>query len=64
MRDLSNSRWIKVKGVLFLGLGLMASALLILECPSVRVALLLALAIWSFCRAYYFLNSWAKHISG
>ena len=54
MRDLSNSRWIKVKGVLFLGLGLMASALLILECPSVRVALLLALAIWSFCRAYYF----------
>jgi len=54
MRDLSNSRCIKVKGVLFLGLGLMASALLILECPSVRVALLLALAIWSFCRAYYF----------
>ena len=30
MRDLSDSRWIKVKGVLFLGLGLAASALLIL----------------------------------
>jgi hypothetical protein len=42
------------KAVLFVFLGLLTSALLLLEAPSVRVALLLALAIWSFCRVYYF----------
>jgi hypothetical protein len=31
-----------------------ASGQLILEHPSVRVAVLLALAIWASCRAYYF----------
>ena len=54
MRDLSDPRWIKAKGVLFLFLGLATSALLILESPSWRVITLLALAVWSFCRAYYF----------
>jgi hypothetical protein len=54
MRDLSNPCWIKVKGVLFLVMGLAASALLILETPSVKVVLLLAVAVWAFCRAYYF----------
>ena len=54
MRDLTDPRWIKVKGLLFLMLGLTAATLLILEFPSGKVALLLALAIWSFCRAYYF----------
>ncbi len=39
---------------MFLFMGSAAAALLILESPSVRVALLLALAVWSFCRAYYF----------
>lgn len=53
MADLSPP-WIKVKGVLFLGLGLVASALLWLEKPTLRVALLLTIAVWSFCRAYYF----------
>ena len=54
MRDLSSPRWIQLKGALFLIMGLAAAALLIMESPSVKVALLLALAIWSFCRAYYF----------
>ena len=54
MRDLSNPRWIKAKGVLFLGMALAASALLILESPSLKVVLLLAVAVWAFCRAYYF----------
>jgi len=54
MRDLSDPRWIKAKGALFLVLGLATSALLILEHPSWRVIVLLALAVWSFCRAYYF----------
>ena len=54
MKDLTSATWIKVKGVLFLVLGLASAALLILECPSWKVAGLLALAIWCFCRFYYF----------
>ena len=34
--------------------GLLASALLILEKPTLQVAFLLAIAIWSFARFYYF----------
>lgn len=54
MRDLKNATWIKIKGVLFLFLGLGAAALLILDNASIQTAVLLAIAIWSFCRAYYF----------
>jgi len=54
MRDLTDSRWIKLKGLLFLLMGLAATALLLWECGSVKVALLLAIAVWSFCRFYYF----------
>ena len=46
--------WIKVKGVLFALTGTVASVLVLLERPTFRVALLLAITIWSFCRAYYF----------
>ena len=54
MKDLTDPRWIKFKGVLFLVVGLLASALLILERPTIKVAVLLAIALWCFCRAYYF----------
>lgn len=54
MRDLTNPRWIKLKGILFLIMGVLASALLVLEQPSLKVALLLGVAIWCFCRFYYF----------
>lgn len=54
MKDLTSATWIKVKGILFLLLGIAASALLILENPSWKVVGLLALAIWCFCRCYYF----------
>jgi hypothetical protein len=54
MKDLTNPRWIKLKGALFLLVGLLASALLLVEHPEIRTALLLAIAIWCFCRAYYF----------
>ena len=53
MKDLTNPGWIKAKGILFLLLGLAAAALLVLEHPSWKVALLLALAVWCFCRFYY-----------
>ena len=54
MKDLTDPRWIKCKGLLFLALGLVSSVLLVLEHPSLKVGLLLALAVWCFCRAYYF----------
>ena len=54
MKDLTDPRWIKFKGVLFLVVGVIASTLLVVEAPTLRVAVLLVVAIWCFCRAYYF----------
>ena len=54
MPDLTDPRAIKLKGLLFLILGLLASTLLLIEAPSLRIAVLLLIAIWSFCRFYYF----------
>ncbi len=54
MADISSPRLLYVKGALFACVGLIASALLIWEHPSVRIAALLAIAVWSFARAYYF----------
>ncbi len=54
MNDLTDARWIKFKGALFLGLGIASALLLLLEAPRVKIAFLLALSIWSFCRFYYF----------
>ena len=54
MKDLSNPFWIKLKGMLFLFMGIAAVVLLFLDSPKLRTAVLLAVAIWSFCRFYYF----------
>jgi len=54
MKDITNLVWIKVKGLLFLLVGLAAATLLITECPTWKAALLLALSVWGFCRFYYF----------
>ena len=54
MRDLTDPRWIKLKGALFLLMGLLAAGLLSVEHPSVIDALLLMVCVWGFCRAYYF----------
>ena len=54
MRDITSPTWLYVKGVLFLVCGLLASALLLVESPTVRTAVLLGIAVWSFCRLYYF----------
>ena len=54
MKDLSNPFWIKLKGLLFLFIGITAVVLLFLDNPRAKTAGLLAVAIWSFCRAYYF----------
>ena len=54
MRDLQSSKVIWLKGWLFLVLGLASALLAFLEAPSARMAVLLALAVWALCRAYFF----------
>jgi len=54
MTDITNTKLIIFKGFLFLLVGLLSSVLIILEHPTLKVALLLIIAIWSFARFYYF----------
>ncbi len=54
MKDLKSARAIWLKGVLFLLLGGACAVLLVIEAPTLRASILLALTIWAFCRAYYF----------
>ena len=54
MADIKDPRLLYFKGFLFLFAGVFASALLLLEVPTLRGALLLAIAVWSFARFYYF----------
>ena len=54
MADLQNKKLIWLKGWLFLVGGLLASAGLLIEAFTWHVALLLAIAVWCFCRFYYF----------
>jgi len=52
--DLSHPLALKAKGALFLFLGLLSATLLVMENHEWRHFFLLALAIWAFCRFYYF----------
>ena len=54
MKDLTNAAWIKIKGLLFLLIGIVAVILVFLDSPDWKTAALLVLAIWGFCRFYYF----------
>lgn len=54
MKDITNPTWIKLKGILFLLTGIAAAILLLVEHPTWKVAVLLAIALWSACRFYYF----------
>jgi len=54
MTDLKSPAAIYLKGFLFLFTGFVAVGLVLLEAPTLKVAALLAIAVWSFCRCYYF----------
>jgi hypothetical protein len=54
MSDIRSPRLLYAKGALLLGVGGLASLLLLIENPSLKSALLLAVAVWAFCRSYYF----------
>lgn len=42
------------KAGMFILIGVTSFAFVIVENPSIKVAVLLLLTIWAFCRAYYF----------
>src|SRR5437660_492377 len=52
--DLKSSRILYVKAVLLVVAGSLSVGLLLADRPALRTAALLAVAIWSFARAYYF----------
>jgi hypothetical protein len=54
MQDLQNPKWMFLKAGLFLVIGMISVASILAEQPTLRAGLCLALAIWAFCRAYYF----------
>jgi len=54
MGDLRSHRLMILKAILFVVVGLLAGGMILLEMPSLRVAVLLVIAIWAFARAYYF----------
>ncbi len=54
MSDLKSPALIHAKGWLFLCTGLLAGGMVLAEAPTLKVAMLLAIAVWSFCRFYYF----------
>ena len=53
--DIKNKKLILVKGFLFLGLGIFALAILALDTQSLRPMALALIAVWAFCRFYYFM---------
>ena len=59
--DLQDARAILVKGWLFLMLGVMAAGALFALHPELETALLLAIALWAFCRWYYFMFYVIEH---
>ena len=52
--DLKSAKLIYLKGFLFLVTGLLSLTALLLDSPTLRTAFLLLIAVWSFCRLYYF----------
>jgi hypothetical protein len=61
MADIRSPKLLYLKGALFLFLGVLASGLLLAEHPDWKFAALLALAIWAFARAYYFVFYVIEH---
>jgi len=61
MADIRSPKLLYLKGALFLFLGMLSAGLLLAEHADWKFAALLALAIWSFARAYYFVFYVIEH---
>ena len=54
MADIKSPKLLYAKAGLLLLTGVFAAVLLLIEASSWKVAALLAVAVWAFCRSYYF----------
>jgi hypothetical protein len=54
MADINSPTLLYAKGGLMLAVGVLAAGLLVSDSPTIRTVALLAVAVWGFCRAYYF----------
>ena len=54
MADITSAKLLWTKGALFLLVAIAASVLLLIEAASVKATALFAVAVWAFCRSYYF----------
>ena len=54
VKNITSPRLLYVKAVLMVAAGVLAASLLLLRDPSLTTAALIAIAVWAFCRAYYF----------
>jgi len=61
MADIKSPALIYAKGLMMLAVGILASTVLLQRHPKATTALLLAVAVWGFCRAYYFAFSVIDH---
>lgn len=52
--DLPHARWMYLKAALFLVAGTTSAAALVAQSPHWRTGFLVFVAVWSFCRLYYF----------
>jgi hypothetical protein len=59
--DIRNPTLLYVKGAMFVIGGILASAEILVAMPTLRIAILLAIAIWCFARAYYFVFYVIEH---
>jgi hypothetical protein len=63
-QDIRSKRLLHAKGVLFLFVGLLAGGAILLESPRLKTLFLLLIAIWAFCRFYYYLFYVLEHYAG
>jgi len=61
MADLKDARLIYLKGFLFLFGAILAGLLIVFEKPTLKVALLVAIATWCAARFYYFMFYVIQH---
>jgi len=61
MADLKDARLIYLKGFLFLLGAILAGLLIIFEKPTLKVVLLVAIAMWCAARFYYFMFYVIQH---
>ena len=59
--DITNPKLLYFKAALFLLVGLISGALILIDHPTLKIAALLIVAVWSFARCYYFIFYVIRH---